>query len=151
MIILSIAVFLLINNSRGENTEPILTNEGEVASEETQNFSYKEDLSGSENPSAINLKIEFDAKTYSYDLKVNEGENLFDVMNRLAETSEYFSFEYDAYDFGVMITGINNFIPDPNISFWKLIVNGEDAQTGVKDIKVKNGDSFEFKTEVIKF
>lgn len=151
--VITVVIFIFVNNIRkGSSSNNGISNDNvELEQTVSPGFTFKENLTSETNVANINLQIKFDDKDYTYDLEVQEGAILFDVLTQLADVSNDFSFEYDQYDFGVLVTSVNGFTPDPNLSFWKIVVNGEDAQVGVSDLVVSNGDQIILKTEVIQF
>jgi hypothetical protein len=80
-----------------------------------------------------------------------EGKNAFDVMKKLSEENENFSFDYEESDFGVFITSINNYHPDVADRFWAFVVNGEMSMVGVSEYEVIAGDNLGFKVEEVEF
>ncbi|MBN1331707.1 DUF4430 domain-containing protein [Candidatus Dojkabacteria bacterium] len=87
--------------------------------------------------------------TATYQASVQEGQSAFDALNNLTANSD-FTFEYDEYDFGVMISSIGGVTPASN-QFWKFQINGEDAPVGVSDYELKEGDSLKFVIDEIQF
>ena len=85
----------------------------------------------------------------TYQASVQEGQSAFDALKNLTDNSD-FTFEYDEYDFGVMINSIKGITPSSN-QFWKFQINGEDAAVGVSDYKIKEGDSLRFVLDDIQF
>ncbi len=64
--------------------------------------------------------------------------------NAFEETQKVFKIEFQEYpSFGKMITSIQDVKPDSS-HFWKLVVNGEDAQVGAENLKLKLGDKVDW-------
>ena len=81
-----------------------------------------------------------------------EEETTFGLLNNLKDIDSNFYFDYKEYPgIGVMITSINGYTPDSNKAFWKFEVNGNDAQVGVSDYRVKQGDVLKFVVTEISF
>ncbi len=80
-----------------------------------------------------------------------EGENAFDIMKKLVDEDNDFTFGYDENDYGIFITSINNYHPDIESKFWSFLVNGEMSMVGVKDYAVNDGDELLFKIEEVSF
>ena len=72
---------------------------------------------------------------------VETGTNAFDAMQQAATVG----FE-DYGEMGVMVTSINGVKPAQN-EFWKLFVNGEEAQVGISSLVIEEDTTFEWKTE----
>ncbi len=87
-----------------------------------------------------NVTIKTDETEKNYTIENHEPTNLFELLKGLQQNTDDFSFEYTEYDFGVMITTINGITPDEN-HFWKIVVNGQDANVGAQDLQIKNGDN----------
>ncbi len=58
------------------------------------------------------------------------------------------SFESKQYDFGVFIESLNGVKPDKD-HFWKLYLNGQEAQVGADKLETHDGDTIEWKLEKI--
>ncbi|MEI7578798.1 MAG: DUF4430 domain-containing protein [bacterium] len=80
------------------------------------------------------------------------GQSLFADMLDL-QNQKLITLEYQESDYGKFITNINasikDFMPDIKDSFWKIKINGEDAQVGVTDITPQGGDKIEFLVEKV--
>ena len=84
----------------------------------------------------------------NYELKINEGSNVFDLMQQLQnEKKDEFSFKYKEYlDMGVFIYEING-IEGKSGEYWIYYVNGKEASVGVSTYILKEGDSILWKQE----
>ena len=71
-----------------------------------------------------------------------DGKNAFELLQETA------NIEFKKYDFGVFVESIDGVKPDTK-HFWKLYVNGKEAQVGADSIATKNGDTIEWKLEQI--
>jgi hypothetical protein len=100
---------------------------------------------------SVNLTVNDGTEETGFVMQSFAGDNAFDSVKRLDELSDKFSFEYSESDFGAFVTSVNGVSPDPNTEFWKITVNGEDAQVGVSDLVLKNGDTIGFEIEEIIF
>ena len=67
-----------------------------------------------------------------------EGANAFDLLDEVAD------IQYESYDFGPMITGINNVFPEGG-DYWGFFVNGKGSNEGAADYQVQKGDNILFK------
>lgn len=75
--------------------------------------------------------------------KTTEGTNAFDAMQ------EVFEISYQDYgSLGVMIETIDGISPGQG-NFWKLFVNGQEAQLGISNITLEENMTIEWKTEKI--
>lgn len=64
-------------------------------------------------------------------------------------TQEITAVETKKYDFGVFVENINGTKPDEK-HFWKLYLNGQEAQVGADTLKPQQGDVVEWRIEEIK-
>ncbi len=71
-----------------------------------------------------------------------EGKTAFELLQGLTEV------EYQQYDFGIFVESINSVRPDEQ-HFWKLYINGQDAQVGADQLQTRNSDVLEWKLEEI--
>jgi len=72
-----------------------------------------------------------------------EGQSAFELLQEISQV------EYKQYDFGVFVESINFVRPDDQ-HFWKLYINGVEAQVGADQLQTKNSDVIEWKLEQIK-
>ena len=84
-----------------------------------------------------------------YCLKYQEEESAFTVLERLAANDEAFTFEYDEFDFGVFVTGINGYQVEENVEFWAFYINDESSMVGSSEYIVSEGDELGFVVEEI--
>jgi len=54
--------------------------------------------------------------------------------------------EYESYDFGEMVTSIDNQKADKK-NYWAFYVNGNLSQVGANQYMLRDGDSIEWKLE----
>ena len=71
-----------------------------------------------------------------------DGKNAFELLK------EQVPVESKQYDFGVFIESINAVKPDDK-HFWKLYINGQEAQVGADQLQTKDGDIIEWRIEEI--
>lgn len=116
--------------------------------EETENVSsYPTESQGEseETQNQIQLTVEApNSEKASYTATFEQGTSAFGLLEELNNKDDSFDFKYDEFDFGVFITAINGFKPDSTKQFWKFQANGKDAQVGVADYEVKQGDQLNF-------
>ena len=86
-----------------------------------------------------------------YCIEFHQDENAYEMLKRLDDSREDFSFDFEESEFGIFITSINNYHPDIASEFWAFIINGQTSQVGVKDYKVNENDVLNFKIEEIIF
>jgi hypothetical protein len=72
-----------------------------------------------------------------------------DGRSALALLQELAAVEYTQYDFGIFVDSINSVRPDDR-HFWKLYLNGAEAQVGAGELMTANGDVLEWKLEEIR-
>lgn len=91
---------------------------------------------------SANLKIDLN----DFELRFNDGEVLFDVLNRLrlAREIDFGGKEYSGL--GFFVERINELKPGKGESLI-LFVNNKKADVGVSGYKLKKGDLIEFKVE----
>ena len=101
---------------------------------------YKPEPTGKEVTATF--KIFFEGTQITEEkLQVKSGTNAFEAMQ------EAFSVEYKDYGkMGVMVETINGISPEQG-KFWKLFVNGQEAQTGISSLAIKENTLIEWKTE----
>lgn len=75
------------------------------------------------------------------------GKNAFDLLLELDNVKAPPDFK--RYDFGVFVESINGIKPAEG-QFWKLYINGEEAQVGADQLETRKGDIVEWILEDIK-
>ncbi len=65
------------------------------------------------------------------------------VAGLIEEEGDILEVEYDMGDFGMSITEILGYEVDGSSEYLHILVNGEDAQTGLSGIEIKDGDEYE--------
>lgn len=70
-------------------------------------------------------------------------ESLLDVV----EANNQINVELEQFDFGAFISSVNGYSPDVSSEFWKLMINGEDAQVGISDYKLEHDDLLEIQLD----
>ena len=82
-----------------------------------------------------------------YEIETKEGEAVFGVMNKLKEENKSFDFKYTEH------TGLGIFINEINGKkggeggYWIYYINDKEANVGVSNYKIKNGDVISWKYE----
>ncbi|MBS4539037.1 DUF4430 domain-containing protein [Clostridium sp. D2Q-11] len=67
------------------------------------------------------------------------------LLGLLEEKQEKLGASFTEYDFGTMVTGMKGYeAQESEQEYFHVTVNGEDAQTGPKEIPVKDGDTYKF-------
>lgn len=75
----------------------------------------------------------------NYQTKVNEGSNVYFVMEQIKKENKDFDFKYKEYpSLGIFIEEING-VADSSL-YWIYYVNGKEASVGVSNYIIKNGD-----------
>jgi len=136
-----------IGLGRGEeNKDDVLGESGEQMIEESEVYvAVRADCSDYEEGSFL----ENGKKLEKYCVLHEEDKNAFDVLKKLADEDEDFSFDYDESEFGVFINSLNNYHPDIESRFWAFYVNGEMSIVGVSDYMVNKGDELGFRVEEV--
>ncbi|MFP4662412.1 MAG: DUF4430 domain-containing protein [Halanaerobiales bacterium] len=108
-------------------------------------FAYNRFLSpegvAGEKAVAINIVIEGEEidQTLDYD---TDYEFLYELIK---ENQEALGVELKETDFGPMVTGMMDYTAkEEDNEYFHITVNGEDAQTGIKEIVLNDGDSYKF-------
>lgn len=70
-----------------------------------------------------------------------DGQTAFELLKDNAE------IEYQQYDFGVMVEGINGLKSDDQ-NYWALYINNNYSQVGADQVKLKAGDKVMWRYEV---
>ncbi len=96
-----------------------------------------------EGEKEVTIKIVVEEKDINKSFTYNtDTEFLYDLMK---EQEEEIGATLEDSDYGPMVTGMGGYVADPsNNEFFLIKVNGEDATTGVKEIPVKDGDTYTF-------
>lgn len=67
------------------------------------------------------------------------------LLELLEEKQEELGAILEESDYGVMITGMMNYVADPaQQEFFHIAINGEDAMTGVAEIPLNDKDVYKF-------
>lgn len=66
------------------------------------------------------------------------------LLDLLTEVKDEIKFESLDSSFGPMVVGLEGYTADAASEYFHIIINGEDAMVGVKDIPVVDGDVFRF-------
>jgi hypothetical protein len=74
----------------------------------------------------------------------NGQENAYTFIQALRDTTSNFTFTTKDYpNLGPSITSVNGVEPT-STQFWKIVVNGSDAQVGIGSLMLKPGDKLSF-------
>lgn len=110
-------------------------------------------LSAQKAPKALsvkNVKVSLNVLDKKYEVEMKEGSSVFEVMQKIQEESmgnNLFSFKYKEH------TGLGIFINEINGKkggeggYWIYYVNGEEANVGVSNYKINNGDIISWEYE----
>lgn len=108
------------------------------------------DNKGSDNSvvySQENLIINVNAQSQNkgiYMVDFSKGQSLLNIMQKLKETDNSFSYVTEEASFGSFIKSINNIVADTTKEFWNIKINGSDSTVGISDIYPNNNDSISF-------
>ena len=72
-----------------------------------------------------------------------DGKTAFDLLVEQKVGDQTIDVQSKKYDFGVFIESINGTKPDDK-HFWKLYINGQEAQVGADQLQTKKGDIIEW-------
>lgn len=85
-------------------------------------------------------KVELIVSDKNYEIGINEGGSVFEVMEKLKRDDKNFSFKYKQYpSLGIFVNEINN-TKGGEGKYWIYYVNGEEATIGVSEYILKGGD-----------
>lgn len=102
---------------------------------------------GPKAPSLKNIKASLVIQEKKYETDVKEGGTVLDVMQKIKEENKDFDFKYEEHTgLGVFINEING-LKGGGDGYWIYSVNGVEANVGVSNYKIKNGDIISWKYE----
>lgn len=84
-----------------------------------------------------------------YEFVFEVGQSAEFALIELDKSMDDFSIEYGEFSFGKYVAAVNGLKPDAKVAFWKLQINGQDAQVGVSDYQLQQGDSLNLIYEAI--
>jgi hypothetical protein len=95
-----------------------------------------------------NVKVSLKVLNKTYDVNIKEGSTVYDAMNIAQSLVENnFSFKSKEYpSLGIFVGEINGKKGGEG-GYWIYSVNGEEANVGVSNYKVNNGDIISWKYE----
>ncbi|MBI4085472.1 MAG: DUF4430 domain-containing protein [Candidatus Liptonbacteria bacterium] len=105
----------------------------------------------SENYNAVNsdakkIQVSFVAEKFSYSGEMSASSTVYDLMEKLASTTD-FTFKSQYYSgIGYFVREINN-VPNSGGKYWTLYVNGKYSNVGASQYELQSGDSVEWKYE----
>lgn len=70
-----------------------------------------------------------------------EHEFLYDLM---LEKQEELGASFEEYDFGIMVSGMGNYVAKSDSEYFHITINGEDAVSGPKEIPINDQDTYKF-------
>lgn len=117
-------------------------------------FLVSQNLNNKPSPEVIQLKStivveSFDANS-SFSIVQSSPQSVLELITKLAEENNTFSFTTKEYSFGKFITVIND-IEAKDTEFWGLYINSEMAQLGISEQMVNPGDAIKFVLTEISF
>jgi|GEM_PF-6423156 hypothetical protein len=84
------------------------------------------------------------ATTFSLISDLSNGSTILELMDSKVATGD-FSYSGKQFDFGFFIESINDINHDPeNNTYWIVLVNGQETDSGVSDEVINNGDIINF-------
>jgi len=105
----------------------------------------QEVLSSQVQEKKVSISIISGSKEDSYEYELSSPKNAFEALKETAER-EKIALEYESYDFGEMVTSIDNQKADKK-NYWAFYVNGNLSQVGANQYMLRDGDSIEWKLE----
>ncbi|MFA5773578.1 MAG: DUF4430 domain-containing protein [Candidatus Paceibacterota bacterium] len=100
--------------------------------------------------SVKNVEVSLNVLDKKYEVEIREDSSVFEVMQKIQEESmgnNLFSFKYREHPgLGIFINEINGKKGGEG-GYWIYYVNGEEANIGVSNYKINNGDIISWKYE----
>ena len=108
---------------------------------------YLDQKIGSKKSPPESIKVLLYIQDKKYEVEVNKVSRVFDVMEKLEKIDDSFSFKYKEYSsMGIFINEING-LKTGEGGNWLYYVNGKQAEVGVSNYKINNGDIISWKYE----
>lgn len=98
---------------------------------------------GVEGEKEVTIEVVVEKEGINESYKLNTDQKF--LLGLLEENKEKLGVSFKEYDFGKMVTGIEGYeAQESEQEYFHIIVNGTDAETGLKDIPVTDGDNYKF-------
>ena len=101
------------------------------------------------NLSNRNIKVSLIIQEKKYEIEIKDGATVFEVMQKMQKENsknDLFDFKYTEHTgLGIFINEINGL--KGSGGYWIYYVNGMEANVGVSNYKIKNGDIISWKYE----
>jgi len=101
---------------------------------------------GVEGEKQVNLEIIIDEENINETYEFNT--DLEFLSELLKENQDKLGVSFQEHDFGKMVTGLKNYEAEGQ-EFFHISVNGEEAERGIEEIPLQDGDTYKF--ELIEF
>lgn len=96
----------------------------------------------------VTTTIELNGKTYSYPSTMPEGSTAADLITKVAADNGIDLQTKDYPSMGLLVQQIMNVAGDDKTqTYWIYYINGESAQVGISQYKLKQGDTITWKYE----
>lgn len=80
-----------------------------------------------------------------------EGENVYEILNKLMFSEVDWQFEFDHYQVNnqgeIMVTSVNGYNPSEDELSWVLKVNGQTSPNGLLETRPREGDAISLELE----
>jgi hypothetical protein len=131
-ILLILFVSILATRNTSQNTN----NDTSTQTELTQNLS-------------VVIKVsESDSKEYS--LNYTQNENVLEMLGRLDNSDQDFSFNYEIFEgIGAFVNELNGIKADGITEFWGFMINDQFAQVGPEGYVLNPGDTISFELTLV--
>ena len=94
-----------------------------------------------------NIQVSLIVQDKKYETKIQKGRTVFDLMKRIKEENKEFDFKYEEHaGLGIFINEINGKIGGGG-GYWIYYINGAEANVGISNYKINNGDKISWKYE----
>ncbi|GAB6106832.1 DUF4430 domain-containing protein [Fusibacter bizertensis] len=107
-------------------------------------FGYNQFFGPKANEGAKEVTVEIYVESQSVDTKYTVKTDAAFLLDLLGEIKDKVKFESEDSAYGPMVTGLEGYKADSTKEYFHILINGEDAMYGVKDIPVADGDVYRF-------
>lgn len=107
-------------------------------------FGYNQFFGPKANEGAKTVTVEIYVESQSVDTKYTFKTDAAFLLDLLNEVKDQVKFESEDSSFGPMVVGFEGYKADATKEYFHVLINGEDAMVGVKDVPVADGDVYRF-------
>lgn len=107
-------------------------------------FGYNQFFGPKANEGSKEVTVEIYVESQNIDTKYTVKTDADFLLDLLNEIKDQVKFESEDSSFGPMVTGFEGYKADATSEYFHVLINGEDAMVGVKDVPVADGDTYRF-------